>query len=154
MASRPALCLFTVVMNRLHHLEQTLPVNLEANRDPATVIFILDYSSDDGLQQYLLDQFGQELRSGRLQYHRYAYAKYFSHAHSRNLAVQQIRADYVCNVDADNFTGENFDRYLLDTFAHHPNAVISALSNPEKLFGAFGRMAVARSTFLEVGGYD
>ena len=149
-----SLCLFTVVMNRLHHLQQTLPVNLCHNTDPATTFFILDYSSGDGLQEYILDHFSEELRKGRMQYHRYAYAKYFSHAHSRNLAVQQIRSYYVCNVDADNFTGEGFDRHLLATFDQHPAAVISALSNEQRMYGAFGRMAVARDTFLSVGGYD
>ena len=149
-----SLCLFTVVMNRLHHLEQTLPANIRDNSHPSSYWLILDYSSDDGLQQYILDFFSDELRRGRLQYHRYDYAKYFSHAHSRNLAVQLANARYICNVDADNYTGKDFDKYVLQTFSHHPNTVLSALSNTHKIYGAFGRMAVSRENFMQVGGYD
>lgn len=154
MRARPTLCFFTVVMNRLHHLRETLPVNLQNNTDNGTRFLILDYNSNDGLQEYIVDTFNKELREGKLEYHRYAHAKYFSHSHSRNLAVKITQADLVCNVDADNFTGVGFDNFLQEQFEAHPEAVVSGLSNDHNIYGAFGRMATRRADFLEVGGYD
>ena len=148
------LCFITVVMNRLHHLEQTLPVNLANNSLRTTSFLVLDYNSDDGLQEYIFSNFRNEISSGKLRYRRYAGAKYFSHSHSRNLAVKLTDATYICNVDADNFTGPHFDEFLMLQFAQQPHAVISALSNPLNIYGAFGRMATRRTDFLEVGGYD
>ena len=141
-------------MNRRHHLELTLPVNLADNKSTATSFLILDYNSDDGLQEYIFNNFREEIKSGKLRYRRYADAKYFSHSHSRNLAVRLADATYICNVDADNFTGSNFDEYLIRQFEQHPRVVISALSNPLNIYGAFGRMATRRADFNEVGGYD
>lgn len=154
MHEKPTLCFFTVVMNRLHHLRQTLPQNLVHNTGTTTKFLILDYNSDDGLQEYIVNNFANELKEGRLEYHRYAHAKYFSHSHSRNLAVRIATADIVCNVDADNYTGPAFDAYLLHQFAEHPKLVVSGLSNPHNIYGAFGRMATRKADFLAVGGYD
>lgn len=148
------LCLFTVVMNRLHHLERTLPANLESNTHPFTRFLVLDYNSNDGLRDYILTTFPDELKSGRLAYYRYNDARYFSHSHSRNMAVKLSDSEFVCNVDADNYSGNGFDRYLLEQFAAHSHVVISALSNDEQNYGAFGRMATRREHFMEVGGYD
>jgi hypothetical protein len=141
-------------MNRRQHLAETLPVNLANNRLSSTSFLVLDYNSDDGLQEYIFNNFRDEIKSGRLRYRRYANAKYFSHSHSRNLAVKLTDATYVCNVDADNFTGPDFDEYLMQQFSLRPRVVISALSNPLNMYGAFGRMATRRSDFIEVGGYD
>ena len=154
MAGEHTLCYFTVVMNRLHHLKQTLPRNLADNNLATTRFLVLDYNSTDGLQEYILEHFHDELQSGKLEYHRYEHAKYFSHSHSRNLAVKLTDAVYICNIDADNFTGQNFDHYLQLKFSHHPRAVVSALSNPQQVYGAFGRMAARREDFIAVGGYD
>src|SRR5690349_668565 len=154
MPGSQSLCFLTVVMNRLHHLEQTLPVNLADNSLHSTYFLILDYNSDDGLQEYIFTNFREQIKSGKLRYRRYADAKYFSHSHSRNLAVRLTDATYVCNVDADNYTGPHFDRYLMQQFEQHPRVVVSALSNPLNIYGAFGRMATRRADFIEVGGYD
>ena len=151
---RQELCFFTVVMNRLHHLRLTLPQNLADNQLNSTRFLILDYNSSDGLQEYILHNFSRELRQGKIAYHRYAHAKYFSHSHSRNLAVNHITAPFICNLDADNFTGPRFDEFLHEKFSKHKGAVISALSNPQQVYGAFGRMATRREDFVEVGGYD
>ena len=154
MSGRQTLCFLTVVMNRLHHLAQTLPVNLADNKLSSTNFLVLDYNSDDGLREYIFSNFRDEIQSGRLRYRRYADAKYFSHSHSRNLAVKLTEATYICNVDADNFTGPRFDEFLMQEFRKNPRVVISALSNPLNMYGAFGRMAARRTDFIEVGGYD
>ena len=151
---RPSICFFTVVMNRLQDLRETLPVNLRDNKCAETTFFILDYDSHDGLNEYLVENFRDELKQGRLKYLRYSPVEYFSQAHSRNLSVQQINAEYICNLDADNFSGHGFDQYLQETFGLRPGAVITGLDNNLKSHGAFGRMAVARQSFLDVGGYD
>ncbi len=154
MRDRPSICFFTVVMNRLRDLRETLPVNLRDNQCAETTFFILDYDSQDGLSEYLVENFSSELENGRLKYLRYGPVAYFSQAHSRNLAVQHINAEYICNLDADNFSGQGFDCYLQDTFGLVSGAVITGLDNNLQCHGAFGRMAVPRQSFLDVGGYD
>ncbi len=154
MRDRPSICFFTVVMNRLQDLRATLQVNLRDNTCAETTFFILDYGSQDGLRKYLVENFSDELKEGRLKYLRYGPVQYFSQAHSRNLAVQHISAEYICNIDADNFSGRGFDFFLQEAFELVPGAVITGLNNKLQSHGAFGRMAVARQSFLDVGGYD
>lgn len=151
---KPGITFFTVVMNRLHHLKQTLPENMEHNNEPSTRFLLLDYNSTDGLKDYILANFSKELQTGKLSYHRYAHARYFSHSHSRNLAVRHVNTTHVCNVDADNFTGKNFDTWLADLFTLNLGSVISAISNSHKIYGVFGRMAISLDQFNAVGGYD
>ncbi len=154
MHDRPSISFFTVVMNRLRDLKETLPVNLRDNKCAETTFFILDYDSQDGLSEYLVENFSSELKQGRLKYLRYGPVEYFSQAHSRNLSVQQLNAEYICNLDADNFSGRGFDLFLQEAFELVPGAVITGLDNNLQCHGAFGRMAVARQSFLDVGGYD
>src|SRR5690606_15594024 len=44
----------TTIKNRLHHLKQTLPQNIEDNKNYCNLQFlIMDYGSDDGLEGWL-----------------------------------------------------------------------------------------------------
>jgi hypothetical protein len=141
-------------MNRIHHIKQTLPANIRNNTDQNTNFLILDYHSSDGLQEYVTEFFSDELGTGRLQLYRYEQAEYFSHAHSRNMAVALSDAELVCNVDADNFTGKDFDVFLQSQFHQRGDCVVTALSNENKSYGAFGRMCTSKKAFQRVGGYD
>ena len=57
----------TTCKGRLWQLEQTLPVNIKlANED--IEIVLLDYHSQDGLRDYILENYQEYLADGRLRY--------------------------------------------------------------------------------------
>jgi hypothetical protein len=143
---------FTVVMNRLHHLAITLPANMRDCSAEGTQFLILDYGSSDGVANYLHEKFPEEMSSGRLLYER-TEATYFERSRSRNMAARLTGSEFICNIDADNFTGAGFDRYVLDKL--HPRSLnfLTALNDrPAK--DTIGKIALRRSHFFDVGGYD
>jgi len=153
MCQQPTITFFTVVMNRLHHLSMTLPLNLRDNRAAGTDFLILDYGSTDGVAEYLLEKFPKEIESRRLQFQRVE-AKYFDRCHSRNLAAHYASGDVLCNIDADNFTGQNFDLYLSAYFQVQENIFITGVGNVPGIRDAFGKLAVRRQHFFAVQGYN
>lgn len=168
----PTIALCVTCGDRLVHLKRTLPQNLKDNRGyPNLKIVVLDYSSTDGLSDWILNDFQDEFASGRLVYYRYPGAPYFRMAHAKNMAHRlAIRegAEILVNMDADNFTGGGFANYVAEKFS-------AAEEEGEPIFlrprendtgppggdvanrmpqGAAGRIAVSASAFLQAGGYD
>ena len=142
--------LCTTCMGRLHHLSQTLPKNLEDNKDHPDVEFvILNYNSQDGLDEWM-KQYVPQMQSGRILYLKESTAKWYSMTHTRNIAFKAATGDVVCNVDADNLTGP---------FATELNRL--ALEFKEKaLFSKGKRLLHGRLGFFKkefvgmLGGYD
>ncbi len=153
MPQSPSISLFTVVMNRLHHLRITLPENLRNNNLSNTEFVVLDYGSCDGVGDYILQNFVAELQSGKLRYFR-EQATYFDRCKSRNMAASLCSGDVICNVDADNFTGVNFDRYLQNQFLGLSNVFVSALGSSTCSTDSLGRIAMRKRHFIRCGGYD
>ena len=147
----------TVVMNRVEHIKKTLLRNILDNKHPETSFLVLDYGSTDGLREYIRDNFQKYLKNGKLVYC-YAEAELFDRSHSRNMMIRQADGKYICNLDADNYTGKDFDLYLLDIFIKNKgkNALIVADTTQTKytIRDAFGRFAVEKRSFMEVTGYD
>ena len=154
------LSFFTVCMGRLHHLQQTLMKNLAWNADhPSLEFVLLDYSSPDDLAGWIQSELAEHLASGRVVYYRYEHAQFFSFSHSRNMAARLCSGDIICNVDADNFTGPGFARYV-DRRMKNKDLLVGCTFE-DGIFtpivddhGWTGRMAVRRQAFLDAGGYD
>jgi hypothetical protein len=150
----------TTCKGRLHHLKRTLPQNLRDN--PQAEFVVLDYSSEDGLKEWILSDpvTVEAMRDGRLIYARHPDAPHFRMAHAKNMAHRLATGDIVCNLDADNFTGRDFDRYLASRMGDKPQETIvyphyGFLKNlPIERAGFCGRIAMSRDNFLEIGGYD
>ncbi|MCA0303887.1 MAG: SPASM domain-containing protein [Proteobacteria bacterium] len=159
-AAVPRLSLFTVCMGRRHHLQQTLAKNMAWNADhPSLEFVILDYGSPDDVGPWLQAEFAPELASGRLVYYRYDHAQFFSFSHSRNMAARLCRGEVIGNVDADNFTGPGYARYIDEQMqdkdllvgCDFADGVFSPIVGDH---GWTGRMATRRQAFLDSGGYD
>lgn len=157
--------LCTTCMGRTHHLRQTLPVNLADNVDwsrPDRVEFVvLDYSSRDGLAEWIrTDPDLQPYRAaGILKLARAPGHTHFRHSHAKNMAHAVATGEFVCNVDADNFTGAGFVDYLAAIFDRKPNAVIASNRLDSRLNsgahkGCMGRVALSKTNFVALGGYD
>lgn len=108
-----SLTICTTCMNRLKDLSQTLPKNLEDNRDYKNLEWLLlDYNSTDGLGDWVQDNLMSHIRSGRLTYYRTEEPGYFHPNHSRNLSFRLARGELVANVDSDNFTMRGYAKRL------------------------------------------
>ncbi len=156
----PTISFLTVCMGRLHHLKQTLPQNMEDNKDyPRLEFVVLDYNSQDGMQEWILENFQDEIDSGRLRYFHFADSEYFRFSHSRNLAFRLSRGRIVCNVDADNFAGRDFAFYVAENM--EPNKVLTGCRIKEdgeldvyKDEGSVGRICAYREAYHAAGGFD
>jgi len=139
-------------MGRLHHLRQTLLQNIHDNNDYGDIEFlILDYSSADGLREWLLDTVPDCLESKLVTYHRAEGIQRWCAAHAKNSAKKLARGRIVCNLDADNFTGIRFASFLASALG----GTQQAFASPSKKGGGTdGRLAFRKSEFEMLGGYD
>jgi hypothetical protein len=122
---------------------------------------LLDYNSQDGLAEWVRKECGWMIARGELVYYRFTEPGPFRMAHAKNLAHRlgmREGADVLVNLDADNFVGEGFAAYVRETFHANPNIFMwSGLTKaavPRLPRGVSGRIAVTRSDFTKVGGYD
>jgi glycosyltransferase involved in cell wall biosynthesis len=143
-----------VCMDRTHHLKQTLLRNIMDNLEYGNFeIVLLDYNSSDGLGDLIKGSFFEYIECGILKYYRTTTPVYFNRSHSRNLAIKLASGDIVCNLDADNFTGEGFAFYVNNVFSSHRGIFLSALGSG--LANDFlGRICLRKDDFMRIRGYD
>lgn len=154
----------TTCMGRTHHLRETLLRNIRDNHlpdGPQVEFVVLDYNSKDGMGDWILNdpELQPYLESGVLQYFRTEDPEHFHMAHAKNMAHRLASGDVLCNLDADNFLGYGFSQYLDCIFTNNPNVVLNPSQRVSKMFGPddrgfFGRVAVARTNFERLQGYD
>lgn len=153
----------TTCKGRVEHIRQTLPKNLADNADyPDCKFILLDYNSGDGLDTYIKENFQAELQSGRLVFYQLREKTAFKMGHAKNMAHRcglLENADILVNLDADNFTGQSFAKYIQEYFDR-------TRLDPQEIFlwprmlkgilskGISGRICVTRNAFLLAGGYD
>jgi hypothetical protein len=138
-------------MGRRHHLEHTLPNNLVVTKPfgGRVEIVIVDYNSRDGLREWVLERFPDELESGRLRYFRTDEPTEYRHAHAKNVAHRLARNELVFNLDTDSFIGDGMCERLDHLFTENPRRI--AHDDRERM----GRLCLRREDFLHgLGGYD
>ncbi|MBL0741056.1 glycosyltransferase family A protein [Chryseolinea lacunae] len=145
-------------MNRLIHVKETLRKNIEDNQDYPNVEFVLlDYNSNDGLQDWIKMNMRKYIDENILRYFRLNSPQYFRRSHAKNVAFSLSTGDIVCNVDADNFTGPRFADYVNKIFSKEKNTVLTGIPVNHasiKSRDVLGRLAVPRKTFMNVRGFD
>lgn len=138
-------------MGRLHHLKETLPRNLEDNKGHLDLEFvILDYNSPDNVWGWLKENEMEHLTSGRVAYWKESDAVRWKMPHAKNVAHLVSTGEIVCNLDADNFTGHGYAAMLSDLFTSAPMSIVTHFKGG----GTGGRVAVRRTDFLALRGYD
>lgn len=149
----------TTCMGRLYNLKETLPKNIKDNADYPNIEFvILDYNSDDGLWKWMAQNMMQHIEDGTVVYYRTTQPKYFSMAHSRNIAFKVSTGDIVNNLDADNYivnpnieTSECWASYLNRMANDCTEKVIFAKGKRSM----HGRIGFYKNDFINLlGGYD
>lgn len=147
--------LVTTCMNRLDNLKQTMPLNIKDNINYSNIEFVLlDYNSKDGLEDWVKNNLMEYIERGVLNYYRTTEPKYFSMAHSRNiafLASSGLESETVINnIDADAFAKKGFAEFINKIANEFPEKVIFAKSR--QLLR--GRMGLFKKDFKEMGGYN
>jgi hypothetical protein len=138
-------------MNRIEHLQSTLIKNIEDNISYGDVEFILlDYNSSDGLEDWVKSVLKNYIDNGILKYYRTNEPTSFHRSHSRNIALKLGSGDIVCNVDADNFLGNDFAYYINYEFSFNQNIFLTSGVRD----GSYGRICVKKDDFLRLSGYD
>ena len=178
----------TTCKGRVQHLEKTLPRNIADNADYADCKFVvLDYCDPGPLRAYLWKHHRADMRSGRLVVYSYFGTSDsvkgneaailsnrvpppdlpFHMAHAKNTAPRcAIRegADVLVTLDADNYTGPGFARFIADRFSGDASGIFlcpdfgmirnlpHGPSRPAR--GFYGRLAIRAQDFIKLGGYD
>lgn len=141
----------TTVMNRLYHLKETLPSNLNDCLDETDAEFIiLDYNSDDGLNDWMVENFSKFEQ--KVKYFHTTEPQFYNRSHSRNMVFRLANGDIFINLDADNFIGKGFCQFIKSTFKKDINCYICP--NPDALSDTFGKIAFAKEDFYAINGYD
>jgi len=166
----PTIAFCTTCGNRLQHLRKTLPSNLRENEDYAALRFVLlDYGSRDGMAEFVKTNHQADIDSGRVSYWRME-APFFRMSHAKNVAHRLgllAGADILVNIDADNFTGPGFAKYVAEKFAKASESEDAIFLRPRQNHvgpgrrvnerqpvGSAGRIAISRAAFYQAGGYD
>ena len=145
----------TTCKGRAPHIMKTLPQNLADN--PNSKFVVLDYNSQDGLINYLRNAHRVDIAAERLVVYSYLDTTVFKMAHAKNMVHRlgiMEGADILVNLDADNFTGPNFEGFLEERFKESNIFMWSKVVPGEGLRGCCGRIAITSDTFLCAGGYD
>lgn len=153
----------TTCMGRGEFLLETLRKNLDITCHEKNIEFVVLAYGDPEIAREIKEQFSEEIRNGRLKLASID-AQYWSYSHAKNVAHRMATGDILVNVDADNILGERFVHELrrIWTGAHigkiDENVVMRAIKansfEPIRSGGGGGRVAISRSLFNRIGGYD
>ena len=197
--TQPRIVFCTTCKGRTQHIEQTLPKNIADNADyPNCRFVVLDYCDPGPLRQYLWNNHRADMDSSKLAVYHYFgrcsmwptviydhEAVQFRMAHAKNMAHRLgilEGADILVNLDADNFTGPGFAKWIAEQFEQievRPvgsaprdaiekylcQSLISRGVNQDLFLRTFwepgdfrrgvnGRIVVTTNAFLKAGGYD
>lgn len=142
--------------NRFHQISKTLGRNLKDNESlQKDVEFILvDFDSHDGLRDWVLTNFSEELASGYLKFFHTAELPSWDCSVAKNTSHYLATGTILVNLDCDNYTGKNGALFVLKQFSIYGPKLLLHQASGKPSDGSFGRIAVRRSYFLAVGGYN
>lgn len=141
-------------MNRLFHLKETIEQNIQDNAAYPNIEFVLiDYNSQDGLEEYVKENLMPYIDKGILNYYKTYEPKKFHMSLAKNLSHALAKGEVVCNLDGDNFAGKDFAFYLNYLFnTKGENNIYQFFKRP--FWGTVGRLCLHKEKFFKLGGYD
>lgn len=160
MTDNPRVVFCTTNKNRAAHTKLTLPRNLKDNEDYENCCFVLlDCGSDDDLIPYLKAHHANDILNGRLVVYSRLNDGPFRMGEFKNTAHRLgIRegAEILCNLDADQYTGRGFARYIANEFERLGDRGFLCARMVKGFMprGVSGRIVITAKAFLKAGGYD
>jgi len=136
---------------------QTLPANIAENSDYPNVEFIvLDYNSKDNIGHWIRRNLGHHIASGVLRYYRTDEPEFFNASHSKNMALRLGTGDIVGMVDADNYAGPGYARWINTVFSSFGSSTIITTLRKEAVpfRDQGGKFCVSRELFTSARGMD
>lgn len=144
----------TICMNRLYHLKETLQKNIVDNIEYGNIEFVvLNYNSKDDLDCWIKSEMSEYINSGVLKYYRTTEPTSFQRSHAKNVVSKKATGDIICNVDADNFIGPGFAKYINNSFNNNQNIYL-AVNKKKTIRDCHGRICLFKEDFLTLTGYD
>ena len=144
-------------MNRLSFLRETLPANIEQNIDnPDLEFVVLDYNSPDGMEEWAKREMQPYTQSGILKYYKTHQPVNFHLSHSKNMALRLASGEIVCLVDADNFAGKGYGRWIQSVFtAEGQNTIVTNIRKDNIPFrDQGGKISFHHDLLHAVRGFD
>jgi Glycosyl transferase family 2. len=144
----------TTCKGRLWQLEQTLTANLRTIRAQYDVdLVLLDYHSNDGMAEWVFENFIDDINSERLKYYRLTDDLFFDMSYAKNVVHKLATGDVLFNLDADNFIGSTLPelRELKSNqiLVNHPT-----FTRENKAYGRYGRIGLHADAYRLLNGYD
>ena len=144
----------TVCMNRVHHLKQTLPKNIKDNMAYGNIEFVvLNYNSKDDIDEWIENEMSEYISSGLLSYYKTTEPEVFQMSHSKNVVARCATGDIICNIDADNYTGQGFADFVNQCFIENNNIFLTT-DMTDSIRDCCGRICVKHKDFNKIRGYD
>lgn len=140
----------TTCKGRLWQLKQTLPENIKLTTDDIDIV-LLDYHSDDGLEEYIKNNYQEYLENGRLKYYKLMTPiDGFDMAFAKHVVHMLAKGEVLFNLDADNHIGNTIEEMqnLPDGKILIPRIVNGTAT------ARCGRVGISRSDYRRIGGYD
>ncbi len=154
---KPTVSFCITCRNRMWQIKETLPKNLKDNyecRDRVEFVLV-DFASTDGLQEWVRDNFQDELKSGYLKYFYTDEMPQWHMSIAKNTAHRLGNNEILVNLDCDNFTGRHGGDYVARIMRKYgPNKVVLHLFTGDYPDGTYGRIAISKENFMAIGGYD
>jgi hypothetical protein len=142
-------------MNRLVHLTQTFPHNLEVTKGFDVEFVLLNYNSKDGLDEWIKINHSGLIKAGRLTHLHEKTATRFHMSKCKNLAHRGASGDILVSLDSDNYIGPAYCSKLLQEFEKDSGILLHSYAKIEEgdANGTWGRIALSRDSFYRLGGY-
>jgi glycosyltransferase involved in cell wall biosynthesis len=149
----------TTCMNRLSDLKNTLPRNIEDNKEYDNAEFIvLDYNSTENVEGWIKRKMMHHIKSGKLKFYRTECSRYFQPNHSRNLSFRLATGELVANVDTDNIIHKGFLIRLNECAAVADEKILicaeDALAYGSDRFKLRGRFCLYKKDIEFLRGFD
>ena len=147
----PGICFCVSIKNRLWQIRETLHSNLEAIDQTPHIVAISDYSSDDGLEEWLHET--KLISHKNLIYRRFNVLDFeWSSPVAKNLAASIAPNGFaIFNLDADNFITSSEVNSFLE--ALNQGKVVHQFSGVWG-DGSYGRIGMPHELFKSLSGYE
>jgi hypothetical protein len=152
----PKLSFCMTCKNRLHQIKKTLPKNLSDNKFFKEIIeFVLvDFGSQDGLKEWVLSSFVDELKEGYLAYYYTDELPSWHASVAKNTSHFFAAHDLLVNLDCDNYTGRFGGKFVIKNFIRYGTDMVSHQFSSDYGDGTYGRIGLSKAHFIRLGGYD
>ena len=142
----------TCCKGRLWQLKHTLPHNIKYITKEIEII-ILDYQSNDGLIEWLYDNYKTYIEDNRIKLISLSSDEFvynYSSAFAKNVCHKQAGGKVLMNLDCDQFIDHNTINDLINLPPN--NLYIPQVT--QKSSGQFGRLGYSKDLFYSLKGYD